>query len=251
MLNRLEIKIGFFHTYFYFKFAVVNQNSTRATTTKHFCTFGVHLENPVMNYLAHLYLSGNNEATMVGNFIGDYVKGKSYQDFPENIQKGILLHRQIDYFTDQHLKFREAKKLLNGDYGLYAGIVIDLFYDHFLAKNWNRYSEYSLREFAKYSHAVLLSHFRYLPNRVRGFLPFLIQNRRLESYAKTEGIQKSLEIMSRYTSLPENSVKAMEIMHSNNSFFEANFEAFMEETIDFVATEFEVEIKKPDENTGL
>ena len=71
-----------------------------------------------MNYLAHLYLSGDDEAIMVGNFIGDYVKGKSYKNFPADIQKGILLHRQIDFFTDQHLKFREAKKLLNGDYGL-------------------------------------------------------------------------------------------------------------------------------------
>ena len=204
-----------------------------------------------MNYLAHLFLSGDNEATMVGNFIGDYVKGRSYREFPEEIQKGILLHRQIDSFTDQHARFREAKKLLNGDYGLYAGIVIDLFYDHFLAKNWHMYSSYSLREFSRYSHAVLLSYFRFLPAKVQGFLPFLVQNRRLESYAKASGIQKSLEVMSRYTSLPENSEKAMKIMQSNTSFFEANFEAFIKEIIDFVAAEFEVRIKKPDKSTGL
>jgi len=198
-----------------------------------------------MNYLAHLYLSGEDEATMVGNFIGDYVKGKSYQKFPVNIQKGILLHRRIDSFTDSHPKFREAKRLLNGDYGLYSGIVIDLFYDHFLAKNWNLYSPVALRQFTKYSHAVLLSHFRYLPKRVQGFLPFLIQHRRLESYAKTKGIQNSLEIMSRYTSLPENSEKAIEVMQSNILFFEDNFMKFMHEMVEFVATEFEVKIKCP------
>jgi len=198
-----------------------------------------------MNYLAHLYLSGEDEATMVGNFIGDYVKGKNYEKFPADIQKGILLHRQIDSFTDQHSKFREAKKLLNGDYGLYSGIVIDLFYDHFLAKNWNRYSSLTLREFAKYSHAILLSYFRYLPKQVQDFLPFLIQHRRLESYAATNGIQKSLEIMSRYTSLPENSEKAIKVMQSNLYFFEKNFAEFMHETINFITANFNVKIKRP------
>ena len=198
-----------------------------------------------MNYLAHLYLSGNNEATMVGNFIGDYVKGKSYKKFPKNIQKGIILHRQIDSFTDQHQKFREAKKLLNGDYGLYSGIVIDLFYDHFLAKNWSKYSTITLREFAKYSHAILLSHFRHLPRPVQGFLPFLIQHRRLESYAETKGIQKSLEIMSRYTSLPENSEKAIKVMQSNIHFFEKNFAEFMLEIINFTNANFNTKIEIP------
>ncbi len=198
-----------------------------------------------MNYLAHLYLSGEQEATMVGNFIGDYVKGKTYQDFPKNIQHGILLHRQIDYFTDSHPKFREAKKLLSDSYGLYAGIVIDLFYDHFLAKNWSTYSPLTLREFTKYSHAVLLSHFKILPGKVKGFLPFLIQHKRLESYAKPTGIQHSLEIMSRYTSLPKKSHEAMQIMQSNLSFFEKNFADFMNEAIDFASTNFQVEIRIP------
>lgn len=198
-----------------------------------------------MNYLAHLYLSGNDEATLVGNFIGDYVKGKSYEKFPIDIQKGILLHRQIDSFTDKHPKFREAKKLLNGDFGLYSGIVIDLFYDHFLAKNWNIYSPLTLREFAKYSHAVLLSHFGHLPKRVQGFLPFLIQHRRLESYAGIQGIQKSLEIMSHYTSLPNNSKKAITVMKSNIPFFEENFAVFMSEIVDFVSNEYKVSIKRP------
>jgi acyl carrier protein phosphodiesterase len=198
-----------------------------------------------MNYLAHLYLSGNDEATLVGNFIGDYVKGKGYEKFPIDIQKGILLHRQIDSFTDKHPKFREAKKLLNGDFGLYSGIVIDLFYDHFLAKNWNIYSPLTLREFAKYSHAVLLSHFRHLPKRVQGFLPFLIQHRRLESYAGAKGIQKSLEMMSRYTSLPNNSKKAIAVMKSNIPFFEESFAVFMSEIVDFVSNEYKVRIKRP------
>lgn len=204
-----------------------------------------------MNFLAHIYLSGKNEKLMVGNFIGDYVKGKKYETYHKTIKDGILLHRQIDFFTDSHSNFREAKKLLVPVYGLYSGIIIDLFYDHLLAKNWNTYSNVTLRQFSKWTHAVLLSNFFHLPKRVQGFLPFLIQNRRLESYATTVGIQKSLEIMSRYTSLPEHSKKAMEIMDYNQQFFEDNFAGFIKDIIGFVENTYRVEIKKPDFANGL
>jgi len=128
-----------------------------------------------MNYLAHLFLSGNDEQTMVGNFIGDHVKGGDWSKFPDKIRTGILMHRQIDTFTDAHQKFREAKVLFRSEYGLYSGIVVDFLYDHFLAINWNEYSDLTLRTFAKQSHAVLLKNFLHLPLRVQGFLPFLIQ----------------------------------------------------------------------------
>ncbi len=198
-----------------------------------------------MNYLAHLYLSGDDEKVITGNFIGDYVKGKNYNKYPESIKKGILLHRQIDFFTDSHQKFREAKKLLVTDFGLYSGIVIDLFYDHFLAANWNSYSNITLRDFSKKVHSVLLANFLHLPARVQGFLPSLIKNRRLESYSKPEGIEKSLEIMSHYTTLPDKSKKAAEILQSNHSFFHENFSEFMKEIIAFVETEFQTAIQKP------
>lgn len=204
-----------------------------------------------MNYLAHIYLSGENEKLVVGNFIGDYVKGKSYLGFPENIQKGILLHRQIDTFTDNHPNFRKAKQFFIDEFGLYSGIVIDFFYDYFLALNWQLYSDVSLRTFSKKAHAILLSNYYHLPKKVQRFLPFLIQNRRLESYATVDGIQKSLEIMSRYTSLPEKSEKAVKILNANFHFLEDNFTVFMREIIDFVENEFNVEIKRPRLITGL
>lgn len=198
-----------------------------------------------MNYLAHLYLSGEDEDIIVGNFIGDYVKGNKYNKYPDKIRRGILLHRMIDNFTNNHAEFREAKKLLAPEYRLYSGIVIDLFYDHFLAKNWNDYSEISLRKFAGKIHSILLSNFRYLPVRVQGFLPVLIQNRRLESYASQQGIQKSLEIMSRYTSLPDNSEKAAEILRINFEYFENNFASFMRSLIGYVEQESGIKIHLP------
>lgn len=198
-----------------------------------------------MNYLAHLYLSGDDENVITGNFIGDYVKGKNYLKYPGKIREGIILHRQIDSFTDTHPRFREVKKLLRPEFGLFSGIITDLLYDHFLAVNWNDFATCTLREFTKKMHSVLLSHFFYLPARVQGFLPSLIKNRRLESYATKDGMVHTLKIMSRYTSLPENALDAMEIMEENFDFLHQNFEAFMDEMIEFVNEEFGVEIKRP------
>ncbi len=202
-----------------------------------------------MNYLAHLYLSGEDEKIVVGNFIGDYVKGKKYLNYPAEIQKGILLHRNIDSFTDGHLKFREAKKLFRPDFGLYSGVVVDLFFDHLLAKNWYSYSNLPLRDFTKWVHAVLLSNYRHLPARVKGFLPWLIQNRRLESYAQKSGISRSLEAMSRYTSLPGKTERAIEILTEQFMFLEHNFSGFMQDVLEFAETEFGVQINRPGEKT--
>lgn len=199
-----------------------------------------------MNYLGHLYLSGKDEKLLTGNFIGDYVKGRNYLKYPVHIQKGILLHRQIDSFTDQHPKFREAKKILRSEFGLFSGIIVDLIYDHLLATNWNRYSTEHLHSFAGKVHAILLSNYNYLPSRVQFFLPSLIQNKRLESYATIEGMQNSLQTMSRYTPLPNYSEKAVELLQLNHQFLIKNFSSFMKDTINFVELEFGVKIEKPD-----
>ena len=204
-----------------------------------------------MNYLAHLFLSGTDEKIMVGNFIGDYIKGRDWNKYPENIRKGILMHRQIDTFTDAHPKFREAKSMFRSEFGLYSGIVIDFLYDHFLARNWNEYSEITLRTFAKQSHAVLLQNFRHLPLKVQGFLPFLIQNRRLESYASVDGIVQALKIMSNYSSLPDKSEYVKHSIQVNNDFFDENFKAFMFDIIQFICETYSFELPNPNFTTAL
>jgi acyl carrier protein phosphodiesterase len=198
-----------------------------------------------MNYLAHLFLSGDDEQTMVGNFIGDYVKGSDWEKYPAKIRDGILMHRQIDSFTDSHQKFREAKDPFRAELGLYSGIIVDFVYDHFLASNWNEYSDSTLRNFAKLSHAVLLKNFMHLPTRVQGFLPFLIQNRRLESYATTTGIVQALKIMSNYSSLPAKSEFVLSALENRYDFFEENFKTFMFDLIRFISEKYGLEIKNP------
>ena len=198
-----------------------------------------------MNYLAHIYLSGDSEEIKVGNFIGDFVKGNQHQQFPEQVAYGIVLHRRIDYFTDQHATVRECIQLLRPGYGKYAGIVADVFFDHFLASNWKDYSVDSLRHFTKNAHAIFLSNFVLLPLGVKKFLPFLIYHKRLESYAIRENLLPVLEIMSKYTSLPANSEWAMQILNQEYDQFEALFRSFFPELIDYVETDFGVKIARP------
>lgn len=196
-----------------------------------------------MNYLAHLYLSGTDEHMMVGNFIGDHVKGVDWKKYPSKIKDGILMHRQIDSFTDSHPKFREAKEPFRVEYGLYSGIIVDFVYDHFLASNWNEYSDYSLKTFAKFSHTVLLKNFIHLPLRVQGFLPFLIKNQRLESYATISGITEALKIMSNYSTLPAKSDFVKETLGNNHAFFQENFRVFMADLIYFITEKYGINLR--------
>jgi acyl carrier protein phosphodiesterase len=137
--------------------------------------------------------------------------------------------------------------LLKPGYGRYAGIVVDVFLDHFLAANWNDYSEYTLHQFARHAHAVFLSNFGLLPFRVKQFLPFLIQHKRLESYAERENLYQVLEIMSRRTSLPANSQWAMQILFQEYEQFGALFRSFFAEMIAYVETDFGVKIARPEQ----
>lgn len=199
-----------------------------------------------MNYLAHLYLSGDSDDIKLGNFIGDFVKGNQYLDYPEQVAYGIRLHRSIDSFTDQHGHVRDFASLLKPGYGRYSGIVADVFMDHFLASNWTHYSIDTLRQFSKHAHFVFLSNFRLLPLKVKQFLPFLIQHKRFESYAHRENMFHVLEIMSRRTSLPKNSEWAMVMLIQEYDQFEVLFRSFFSELIEYVETEFAIKILKPE-----
>lgn len=200
----------------------------------------------IMNFLAHIYLSGESEEIKLGNFIGDFVKGRQFLMYPENVSKGILLHRQIDSFTDTHPIVRECIIKLRPGFGKYSGIVVDLFLDHLLAVNWHHYSFEKLSIFTKRFHAVLLSNFFQLPSQVKMFLPFLIQNKRLQSYSSFEGIEKTLSIMVQHTSLPSETKYAMNILESEYLFFNNAFNQFFPEIIHFIEMNGEYKIERPD-----
>lgn len=192
-----------------------------------------------MNFLAHLYLSGSDPLIQIGNFIGDHVKGRQYEKFAPGIQKGIILHRKIDHFTDQHAIVKNSCSHLSKKYGRYSGIVIDVFYDHFLAQNWANYHEDSLKDFVSGVHRTLLFNYFKLPRGVKRFLPFLVKSRRLETYATTQGIERSLKIMSDYSSLPDHTDWAMKQMDVHYSDLNSEFQRFFKELRAMVDLELE------------
>ena len=179
-----------------------------------------------MNFLAHVFLSGNDKQIQVGNFIGDHIKGTAYKKYHPHIAKGMLLHRAIDDFTDRHPKVSEAKQPLQPSFRLYSGIFVDMFYDHFLASQWQQFSPIPLKRFTRRFYRAMVWHFRILPLSVKGFLPHLIASNRLSTYQTVEGLQHSLEIMEQHTSIPHKSKEAIAILHSNYEWYKDNFNEF-------------------------
>jgi len=169
---------------------------------------------------------------MVGNFIGDHVKGRQYVRYSSDVQKGILLHRHIDSFTDAHPVFRESAQFFREGYRRYAKVVGDIIYDHLLAAHWNSYSDESLVHFVNNAHLVLMRNYFLLPSRVKQFLPFLIKSRRLENYQNFEGVERTLRIMSANSSLPDHTDYALTQLENHYEELSAQFHRFMTDIID-------------------
>ncbi len=196
-----------------------------------------------MNYLAHIYLSRDHELITIGNFMADHIKGNKYKTFPEDLQKGILLHRQIDSFTDTHKIVKISKRRLNDRYGLYRGVVIDILYDHFLAKNWKDYSEIDLPTYTQNFYASLTRNFDILPEKIQYMSKYLIRDNWLLSYAEKEGIQKVLEGMNHRTKNRSQMNLAINDLEAHYEDFETDFEQFFDELIAFTDNKL-IEINK-------
>ena len=153
----------------------------------------------VLNYLAHIYLSGFSLSVQTGNFIGDFVKGKQMDAYPSKMRQGIVMHRKIDHYTDQHPVVKELVQLLRPEFGRYSAIVADMYFDYFLAKNFKVITGgRSLTLFVYRFYVGALLRYWLLPERVRGFIFHFIGTNRLGKYAHADGLQDSLEIMARY-----------------------------------------------------
>ena len=187
-----------------------------------------------MNFLAHIYLSGENDHIKIGNFIADGIHGKNFDAFPIDVQKGIRLHREIDSFTDFHPIFRESKHRLHERYGHYSGVIMDIFYDHFLAKNFSNYSKVPLKDFSENFYKVLDANFSILTPRFQKILPILKEENWLLMYATIEGISHILYNMDRRTRLRSKMQFSVEELKSFYSEFETEFTLFFAEMENFV-----------------
>lgn len=182
-----------------------------------------------MNYLAHIYLSGDNELVTIGNFIADGIKGKNYKKYPPAIQTGILLHRKIDSFTDAHPIVRTSTSRLHENYGHYAGVIVDILYDHFLASNWKDYCNIPLEIYTEAFYDSLAKNYEILPIRIKKFMPYMIADNWLLSYASIEGISKVLDGMNRRTKFVSGMNRAVNELQEFYTEFETEFRQFFEE----------------------
>lgn len=189
-----------------------------------------------MNFLAHIYLSGDNDLIKIGNFMADGIRGKHFESYPLEIQKGIILHRSIDTFTDAHPIFRQSTKKLHEKYHHYAGVIVDVFYDHFLAKNWNKYSDEKLEEFVARFYQSLQDNHSILSERTKGMMPYMIEHNWLVSYQTIEGIHRILTQMDQRTKNESKMRFATNELSEFYSEFENEFTNFFQELILFTNT---------------
>ena len=199
-----------------------------------------------MNYLAHIFLSGNDDEIIIGNFIGDYVKGKDYNLFPPSIKRGILLHRRIDAYTDKHKIVHQSKSYFTPKYHKYAGIIIDILYDHFLAVNWDRYSPQSLDELKENLFDCLKYNYNILPERVQFFMPSFIKNDWIEIYRSVEGIINVLTRMSMRTTLPDYTEFAREVLRKYYVQLQSEFLTYFPDIIRYVVLNQKISIPLKD-----
>lgn len=184
-----------------------------------------------MNFLAHLYLSQNNTNIMIGNFIADHIRGNNYQKFSKEIQQGIFLHREIDTFTDAHKIVRKSKRRLHKRYRHYSGVIIDIFYDYFLAKNWANYSEIPLDIYTKSIYELFDQKSAELPIKSQQFIKYMIEFNILFNYQFEEGIEKVLNGMNNRTKGKSQMNLAIEDLRNLKNELEEDFTLFFKDLI--------------------
>lgn len=182
-----------------------------------------------VNFLAHIFLSGPQSEVMVGNFMADSVKGSNARKYPQGIHEGIVLHRAIDTFTDTHSEVLKSKERLRKEFGKYAPVVADVFYDHFLAKNWAMYSEIGLSAYSAGVYEYLKEYYEIFPLRTQRFYDYMVKYDILFSYSKIEGIDRVMQGMARRARFASGMERAAEELERHYEEYAREFELFFPE----------------------
>lgn len=182
-----------------------------------------------MNFLAHAYLSFDQDEVLIGNFIADFIRGKEIENYPKKIQVGIHLHRAIDTFTDSHPLVKEAQTHLWPRFGHYARVISDVFFDYFLAKNWDKYTSISLESYSKQVYQTIQSSTAPLPPSFLRMLYWMQQQNWLYAYRNLEGIQQALDGLTRRASFDSKMNAATEVLREKEKEIEALFFVFFQD----------------------
>jgi len=187
-----------------------------------------------MNYLAHLYLADNSPGSLIGGLLGDFVKGPLDNAYDDDITKGTLIHRRIDSFSDSHEKVFESKRLISPKRSRFSDIIIDVCFDHFLARSWSEYSNEELADFTRKVYVLLSKYSHILPYKLRSIIPKMIEEDWLGSYQYIEGIGQIMDRVSRRLTRGEGMLGAVKELETNYEKMEENFKSFFPELIAYV-----------------
>ena len=179
-----------------------------------------------MNYLAHIYLSQSKIDLMVGNYIADHIKGKELERFSEGVQEGIRMHRAIDSFTDTHEIPHRTKERLYPKYGKYSAVLVDMFYDHVLAKEWSTYSPIELTKFTQSAYAALSTQLDIFPEKAAITFNYMSKGDWLSGYASIHGIGKALKGVSMRAAFDNNMDEAVVELEESYDLYKQDFEEF-------------------------
>jgi acyl carrier protein phosphodiesterase len=179
-----------------------------------------------MNYLFHLLLAGDDPGLIVGNMIGDFVKGRLVGHFPPTIEKGIWLHRRIDTIADREPSFVASRQRIDPLFGHYRGVLVDLFYDHFLACNWHEYHPLPLPAFLEKAHLLLRQQENILPREFRLFLP-VIFTELIPSYRQPAGIGQALQRLATRRAPASPLRNGLSELHAHYDALQDDFRSFL------------------------
>jgi acyl carrier protein phosphodiesterase len=182
-----------------------------------------------MNFLAHAYLSFGQEEILVGNLVADFIKGKELRQFSKEIQIGILLHREIDSFTDAHPLVKAGQSYLRPKFRHYSSVITDIFFDHFLAKHWEKYSRIPLDIFASETYNSLEKHLPELPEGFGEMFYWMKTQNWLLHYRELEGIQRTLNGMTRRAKFDSKMNESTLFLVEKEAEFEVIFFAFFKD----------------------
>lgn len=185
-----------------------------------------------MNFLAHLYLSGPHPETICGNFIGDGVKGKIEGIYPADVQKGIALHRFIDTYTDNHPVTAEARKLIRPHFRKYSGVVLDVYFDHFLGINWHKYHPQKLEHFVEAVELILESFEPTMPPKTKRFYHYMKSYQWLLNYRELQTLTEVFQGMASRTPFVSNMENAVVVLKEHYTELEDSFSTFFPELKD-------------------
>ena len=163
--------------------------------------------------------------------MGDFIKGSQLDEFPEKIRKGILLHRKIDTFTDSHPVVMQSKIRLRPKYRHYAPVIVDMYYDHFLARDWSNYSSQGLKDFTTAFYKMAWDNAALLPSRVLNLLKHMSSTDWLFHYKEIEGLSRALTGMARRTSFDSGMENATQDLVKDYDLYLEEFNQFFPELI--------------------